>query len=144
MIANFDPGTHNIWLFLEEGDLGVLEENAVEGKLLDISSPGKYPGEARLEYDGREIGRPDISRGEAKENSLTDFNVEIAKDQYEGLTDGNIYHDRVGAFQDLVGEAKIWIFPPDNHRSYEYMWDELQFKRDLTNEQRDSYAERLE
>jgi hypothetical protein len=144
MIANFDSETHNVQVFLETGDLAVLETEPVEGNILTVNNPGKAPGTAEINYSEGDQRRPEITREHIQdEKSVDNFSLEIFEPQYQHLQDNGVYHDRVGAFQDLAGEAKIWIFPPENQGEYGYMLDDLNFYENLTEEQREKYREKL-
>lgn len=144
MIANFNSGTHNVQIFLETGDLAVLETEPVKGNILTVDNPGKAIGKAEINYSQGNHGRPEITREHIQnENYVDNFNIKIFEPQYQQLQDNSVYHDRVGAFQDLVGEAKLWIFPPENQGEYRYMLEDLEFYENLTEEQREKYRERL-
>jgi hypothetical protein len=119
MIANFDSGAHNVQFFLETGDLAVLENENLEGDTLTVNNPEKPPDEAKINYSEEEQRRPEIVRQHVQdEDCIDNFRVEVFESHYRHLQNRGIYHDRVGAFQDLAGEAKIWIFPPENQREY--------------------------
>lgn len=143
MIGNFDPDTHNVYLFLENGDQSQLEEEMLDGELLDSGRPGHYPGTIELEYDDtQDDRRPHIERDPISEElTVGDLSITISDTVYHKLKDGHLYHDRVGSFQDLNEVGKVWIFPPETRGQYDYMWDDLHFYQDLTAEQRETYRE---
>ncbi len=98
------------------------------------------PGTLYLGYrEGFENVRPSIGR-EQREGRVDDFEI-VLGDQVTGkLDNGEIYHDRVGAFQEIPKDSKIWVFPSNNRGEYSYLLDGLEFYRRLEGEQRRVYS----
>ena len=71
------------------------------------------------------------------------INLVIGQDHYEHLNEGNIYHDRFGAFQELPECAKLWIFPPESRGEYGYMLEDMEFYSNLSDEKREVAKEKL-
>jgi hypothetical protein len=142
MIANFAQETSDMWIFLEEGDLALLDGEVLEGKVIDTGRPGEEPGTLSLEYDeGYDNMRPAIVR--ESRDTVDDFEVIVGERQYPDLAEGELYHGRVGAYQELPEASKLWILPPENRGEYDYMMDDLDFYREFGEEERQQYRQRV-
>lgn len=123
MIGNFDSEiTSNVWVFLEEGDVSELEEDALEGNLYDISNGDEF-GMLSLVYGSAE----DFDFVPRVERMDEDIVVEITDEAYDMVEKDRVYRTRIGDLQDFSREAKIWVFPPENQGRHEYMMNDLQF-----------------
>lgn len=140
MIANFAEDVSDVWVFLDEGDLEALESESIAGDVLDTGRPGQEPGAVELSYSPESTDmRPDVER--VDEDGVSSLEIDVPDHVYQKLADDSVYHDRVGAFQDLPEASKIWIFPYRETGQYDYMKNDLQFYAELTDDQREQYRE---
>jgi hypothetical protein len=143
MIVNFADDVDNLYIFLEDGDVEEIEDG-VTGPVLDTDRPHFGPGELDVSYDDNvHISRPQIGREVVDGRSIDNFEVVVGDDVYSSLRDDEVYHGRVGSYQDLSSAGKIWFFPVEDRGGYEYLFDKLEFYNDLTEEQREDYMENL-
>lgn len=144
MIVNFAGDVDNLYVFLEEGDVVELEEDTVSGPVLDSDRPHFRPGSFDLLYDeDAQFVRPQIGREVSDDGFVDDFEVVVSDSTYSSLLENEVYHGRVGSYQDLSSAGKVWVFPPENRGQYDYLFDDLEFYQGLTEEQRQNYEESL-
>lgn len=144
MIVNFADDVDNLYIFLEDGDVEEIEDG-VAGPVLDTDRPHFRPGEFEVNYeDEAHFLKPQIGREPSEEELVDDFEVVISDNIYDSLREGDVYHSRVGPYQDLSSAGKVWFFPAGDRAGYDYLFNDLEFYHDLTEEQRDNYRENLE
>lgn len=121
MIGNF-RSEDDLFVFLEEGDLGDLRDQRLEGLVFDPENPGKASGDLVLRYDDvNSHSRPGIAVYDG--DGVSDVEVLIGESDYNKLVDGKVYDNGIGSYQELSRKDEFRIVPPEARDGYESLYE---------------------